>query len=82
MHNLAKSLQNLHCWLQILLQVQAMSAVPQQEKYKGLVDALKRIPQREGFLVRLTTAQLACQKHPVAVLLVVEVTPVQSAQIA
>ncbi len=29
-----------------------MSAVPQQDKYKGLIDALRRIPQREGFLVR------------------------------
>jgi hypothetical protein len=33
---------------QILLQVQQMSSMPQQEQYRGLVDALRRIPQREG----------------------------------
>lgn len=34
--------------LQILLQVQQMSSLPQQERYKGLWDALRKIPQREG----------------------------------
>ncbi|CAL8463599.1 g3133 [Coccomyxa elongata] len=36
--------------VKILLQVQAMSEVPQKDKYRGLIDALKRIPQREGYL--------------------------------
>ena len=36
---------------QVLLQVQAMSCLPVQEKYTGLVDALRRIPRREGILV-------------------------------
>ncbi|KAF8055733.1 cation/proton exchanger 4 [Scenedesmus sp. PABB004] len=34
--------------VKILLQVQQMSSVPAGERYKGLVDALRRIPQREG----------------------------------
>ena len=41
------------CWCvcfcaQILLQVQQMSSMPQQQQYKGLLDALRRIPQQEG----------------------------------
>jgi hypothetical protein len=36
--------------LQILLQVQQMSSLPQSEQYKGLWDALRRIPLREGGL--------------------------------
>jgi hypothetical protein len=38
------------CVLQILLQVQQMSSMPQQQQYKGLLDALRRIPQQEGGL--------------------------------
>lgn len=38
----------LLCDCQILLQVQQMSSMPQQERYKGLWDALRRVPQREG----------------------------------
>lgn len=34
--------------LQILLQVQQMSKLPTSDRYKGVWDALKRIPQREG----------------------------------
>ena len=30
-----------------------MSVVPEKDKYRGLIDALKRIPQREGYLVRV-----------------------------
>jgi len=34
--------------VKILLQVQSGSSVPKDQQYKGLLDALKRIPQREG----------------------------------
>lgn len=34
--------------VKILLQVQQMSSLPQQERCKGLWDALRKIPQREG----------------------------------
>ena len=37
---------------QILMQVQAMSCTPEPDKYKGVLDALRRIPQREGWIVR------------------------------
>lgn len=33
---------------QILLQVQQMSSIPKHQQYKGLFDALRRIPHREG----------------------------------
>lgn len=33
---------------QILLQVQQMSSLPQSQQYKGIWDALRRIPLREG----------------------------------
>jgi hypothetical protein len=36
---------------QLLMQVQAISSLPSAEKYKGAIDALVRIPHREGFLV-------------------------------
>ena len=42
--------------VQVLLQVQVMSAIPAQEKYRGLADALRRIPQREGVLVSIPYA--------------------------
>lgn len=46
--------------MQVLLQVQAMSRVDPQEKYRGLRDALYRIPKREGYWVRpLSTCPLA-----------------------
>jgi hypothetical protein len=36
------------CCTQILLQVQQMSSLPQSQQYKGLWDALRQIPSREG----------------------------------
>uniref|UniRef100_A0A383VTZ2 ADP,ATP carrier protein n=1 Tax=Tetradesmus obliquus TaxID=3088 RepID=A0A383VTZ2_TETOB len=39
--------------VKILLQVQQMSSLPQQQQYKGLWDALRRIPSREGGIAAL-----------------------------
>jgi len=36
--------------VKVLLQVQATSNLPEAEKYKGIIDALTRIPRREGWL--------------------------------
>lgn len=44
---------------QILMQVQAMSILPQAEKYKSALDALRHIPSREGFLV--SSSASVCQ---------------------
>jgi hypothetical protein len=55
----------LPCWsyVQILLQVQQMSSMPQQQQYKGLVDALRRIPQQEGGVrVRHTAAHTSAHQ--------------------
>jgi hypothetical protein len=51
--------------MQIMLQVQQMSSMPQQQQYKGLLDALRRIPQQEGGVrVRQTAAHTAAhQQH-------------------
>ena len=32
-----------------------MSSTPPAEKYRGVIDALRRIPQREGWIVRPAT---------------------------
>ena len=48
------------CGGQILMQVQAMSSTPPQDKYKGVLDALRRIPQREGWIVRPWTMPCMC----------------------
>ena len=39
--------------LQVLLQVQPMSELPADERYRGLRDAWRRIPQREGLAVSI-----------------------------
>jgi len=36
--------------VKVLLQVQEVSLVPPEMRYKGIVDALKRIPAEQGFL--------------------------------
>ena len=46
--------------VQILMQVQAMSTTPEPEKYRGAVDALRRIPQREGWIVRALLQPAVC----------------------
>lgn len=38
----------LPCAQQLLLQVQSLSKVPPVQQYKGLFDALRRIPEQEG----------------------------------
>jgi hypothetical protein len=49
--------------MQIMLQVQQMSSMPQQQQYKGLLDALRRIPQQEGGVrVRQTAAHAAAHQ--------------------
>jgi hypothetical protein len=42
--------------VQILLQVQQMSSLPQTQQYRGLWDALRRIPSREGGIAVSTWA--------------------------
>ena len=51
---------------QILMQVQAMSATPEPERYRGALDALRRIPQREGWIVRAPPVQPALLTAPSA----------------
>ncbi len=45
--------------MQILMQVGPMASRPDADKYRSAWDALKRIPQREGWLVSPTDAKLA-----------------------
>ena len=43
--------------MQILMQVGPMASRPDADKYRSAWDALKRIPQREGWLVSPTKAK-------------------------
>jgi hypothetical protein len=51
LHASTNSRHNASCApaaLQILLQVQQMSSIPKNQQYRGLFDALRKIPHREG----------------------------------
>ncbi len=52
----------MYC-MQILMQVGPMASRPDADKYRSAWDALKRIPQREGWMVGPTDAKpIKCQK--------------------